>query len=125
MAALDNDALVCDFAQYYGIRNYRELELPYAAVLASGLPVDARIMRVITGQKFDVKTMLLANLVDYMALDVWMQTKDGHKNRNRPKSVVAALSGKTTPDEDKSGVAYATAEDFEAARRKILEMNNG
>lgn len=124
MAALDDDALVCDFAQYYGVKNYRELELPYAAILAAGLPADARIMRVITGQRFDVNTMLLANLVDYLALDVWLQTKDGHKNRNRPKSVAAALMGKTANEREK-GVAYATAEEFDAARRRILGMNNG
>ena len=50
---------------------------------------------------------------------VWSKTKDAEKGRRRPKSIVEAL----TKEEKKEIMSFATAEDFEEARRKIINGN--
>lgn len=47
MIRLDEDAVICDLAETYGVLNYRELPLQTVATLASGLHADARIMEAI------------------------------------------------------------------------------
>lgn len=120
MAAKDEDALICDFAQYYGVTDFRALKPSYAAVLAVGLPEDARIKKKLHDQQLDLKTMLLARIADYLAIDVWFQTKDGHKGRNRPPSIAKILSGGSDQVETGEYKVFATAEAFEAERRRIL-----
>ncbi len=44
MVMTDEDALICDLAETYGIYNYEELPPIRAAVLACGLRANARIM---------------------------------------------------------------------------------
>ena len=120
MAAKDEDALICDFAQYYRIMDFRALKPSYAAVLAVGLPEEARIKKKLHDQRYDLKTMLLARIADYLAIDVWFQTKDGHRGRNRPSSITQILSGGSDQVETGEYKVFATAEAFEAERRRIL-----
>lgn len=115
MVSEDEDSLICDFAQYYHILDYRSLGLNMAVILAAGLPPESRIMKVLLDQKYDINTILLANIADTMALNVWMKTKDGHKNRNRPSSISEALKQKKK-EKTKS---FATSADFEAEWRRL------
>ena len=120
MAAKDEDALICDFAQYYGVHDYRGLKASHAAVLAVGLPEESRIKKRINEQRFDTQTLLLANIVDYLALDIWMKTADGHKGKNRPKSITKIFQGVQEKGEEGDHRVFATAEAFEAERQRIL-----
>jgi len=43
MLAIDEDALICDMAQVYHVTDIRALPVKTLAVLACGLPADARI----------------------------------------------------------------------------------
>ena len=43
--------------------------------------------------------ILLAASVDRLSVLIWQKTKDGQKNRNRPKSVVDTLLGDKKKDE--------------------------
>ena len=43
MLALDKDAFLCDMAETYHLFDIKSVNLPYLAVLASGLGVDSRI----------------------------------------------------------------------------------
>ena len=55
-----------------------------------------------------------AAIVDRLSLLVWMQTKDGQKNRHRPQSVAETITGK----EKRSTVqAFNSEEEFWAAIR--------
>ena len=85
--------------------------------MAYGLPDTARVKRNINNG-LTIADTLLALAVDYLALLVWFQTKDGQKNRNRPKSVLDALST-NKPREER---AFATGKDFEEERRRILKQ---
>lgn len=93
MAATDEDALTCDLAQYYHILNWKRLPPRTAAVLAQGLPEDARIMRKLSGASVRLETALLARICDGIAHIGWMLSADGQKGRNRPSSILERLLG--------------------------------
>ena len=98
MLATDEDAVVCDLAETYGIFDYHSLPSTYIATLAVGLRDDARIKLKMSQTAYPLKTMLLASAVDRLSLLVWAKTKDAEKNRNRPKSVLEELMKKPESD---------------------------
>ena len=112
MAATDEDALRCDFAQVYHILDYRRLPLRTAAVFAQGLPMDSRIMRRLSGARFGVDTMLLARIVDAVTMLVWMNSRDGERGVNRPPSAYKILMG---AEENEKPRSYAGPAEFAAA----------
>lgn len=113
MAAADEDALRCDFAQVYRVLDFRRLPLRTAAVLACGLPEDSRIIRKLSGSRIDVTTALLARIFDGVMILAWQNTEDGHKGRNPPKSLFEHL---TREDDDTTRAqGFASAADFRAA----------
>lgn len=109
---------MCDFAEVYHIFDYKALPLRTAAALFVGLGPNSRIKRKISGQTVDDTTALLAIIADRLGLLVWGQTKDGQCGRNRPKSIFDAIMGGETINPQVRG--YSSAEDFEAARKKII-----
>lgn len=120
MIKLDESALICDFAETYHILDYRALPLKTAAVLASGLRDNSRIMMKISGLQISPETALMAAAVDRLSLLFWAKTKDAEKGNNRPESILAKLTGEiTTKDSDLQ--SFDTAEEFEAARQRILQ----
>jgi len=54
MSAIDRDALICDFAQYYHL-NLDEQPVRYAAILACGLPADSRIQCILRAKKEETR----------------------------------------------------------------------
>ena len=120
MIKLDESALICDFAETYHILDYRALPLKTAAVLASGLRDNSRIMMKISGLQISPETALMAAAVDRLSLLFWAKTKDAEKGNNRPEPILAKLTGEiTTKDSDLQ--SFDTAEEFEAARQRILQ----
>ena len=94
MVHADEDALICDFAETYHILDWR------------------------AGNKITASMLMQAAMVDRLSLLVWMQTKDGQKNRHRPQSVAEMLTGK----EKRSTVqAFNSEEEFWAAIRAADE----
>ena len=120
MIASSEDALVCDMAETYGVFDYRALPLPLAATLAAGLRDTSRSKMKLSGAAAAPDTLLLAAATDWLATLVWMQSEDGQKRRNRPKTVLVALLG----EQAKPGGevrAFDTAEEYEAERARILK----
>ena len=110
MIALDEDALICDFAETYRIFNIYELPVEYVATLACGLRSDSRIRMAMDGLRVDVKTLLLAHLADYTAINAWFKTEDARKGQNRPPSFVHAIvHGK---EKDESNHGFDSGDDF-------------
>ena len=68
MIDLDEDALICDFAETYHIYDYRSLPASMAATLAVGLRDDSRIKRKIiqeeSGLRVSSTELLLSILID-------------------------------------------------------------
>ena len=69
----------------------------HAADLLVELPDNSRVkmMQQEGGSIWTFDRMLAALCVDALNLLVWMQTKDGRKGRNRPKSILPARKPKS------------------------------
>ena len=111
MITADEEALICDFAETYGIYDYRKLPLKTAAILASGLRDNSRIKIKLSGLNAAPEMILNAAIADRAGMLVWMQSKDGAKNRNRPASILDKI---LNPEKKKEDVTtFATGRDFE------------
>lgn len=117
MLATDEDALTCDFAEYYHVYDLQGLSPQYAAILAYGLREDSRIMLAMTDQKIRTDTQLFATMVDSLRWLCWSKTKDGAKGRNRPESILETM---LNGPKKKDIIGFRTPEDFEKARMKLI-----
>nr|DAE12742.1 MAG TPA: protein of unknown function (DUF5361) [Siphoviridae sp. ctL053]DAE18872.1 MAG TPA: protein of unknown function (DUF5361) [Siphoviridae sp. ctNPp8] len=124
MIKLDEDALVCDLAETYQIYDYIQLPLLKVAVFACGLREDSRIKQKLSKQLVSVDTMLLAGIVDRLSLSLWIQTKDGQKGVNRPKSVVDQLTQKEEKEE-REHLVFSSGEEFEKYRKEFFAKIGG
>lgn len=109
MIAADEDALICDFAETYHIYDYKALPVSYAAALACGLGPDSRIKMAISGTKIPTDVALQAGIIDRLSLMLWMQTEDGAKGRNRPKSLLDEL---TREKQENQVTAFSSGDEF-------------
>nr|DAN20535.1 MAG TPA: protein of unknown function (DUF5361) [Caudoviricetes sp.] len=124
MIQTDEDALICDLAETYGIFDYRQLPVDQVAVFAFGLRDDSRIKLAMTNSKVPFETFLLAGVLDRLSALVWFKTTDGQKGINKPLMVAEELTGKTKAKESKEMI-FDSGEDFEEYRHKILEKIGG
>jgi hypothetical protein len=119
MLDLDEEALICDLAETYGIFDYESLPVQTVATLSIGLRGDSRIKLAAAGRKLGTTDALLATIADYLAMIFWTKTKDGQKGRNRPKSIREALENGNKKDNEIVG--FESVEEFEQAREALLE----
>ena len=124
MIQIDEDALICDLAETYGIFDYRQLPANQVAVFAFGLKDDSRIKLAISNSKVSFDTLLLASVVDRLSALVWFKTTDGQKEINKPKMIAQELTGKTKAKESNEMI-FDSGEDFEEYRQQILEKIGG
>lgn len=118
MVSADEDALICDFAETYHVLDFRSLPVRLAATLAAGLPETARVRMKLAGVRVPVSLLMQAVIVDRLGLLLWMQTKDGRKNRRWPTSIAQVLLG-TQPRSDVQ--AFDSEDAFWAAIRAADE----
>ena len=118
MITADEEALICDFAETYGIYDYRRLPLKTAAILASGLRDNSRIKMKLSGLNAAPEMILNAAIADRTGMLVWMQSKDGVKNQNRPVSILDKILNPEKKKED--ATTFATGQDFEDEWNKLL-----
>ena|SRR5690606_30544051 len=117
MIAVDENALMCDLAETYGIYHYRQLPPTLVAVFSLGLRDNSRIKMKLSGQTVPLETMLLASIVDKLSVLVWFQTKDGQKGRNRPQMLTDLLLKR----EQQSDIqAFRSGEEFEQMRKRLI-----
>lgn len=88
------------------------------ATLCVGLRDDSRVKMEIAGIKITLEQTLLARIADDLSFQSWAQTKDGQKNRNRPKSVLKTLLEEKREDQHET---FLTPEDFDKAWEKICQ----
>lgn len=67
--------------------------------------------------KVPIEIMLLASMVDDLALLVWSKTKNAEKGQKRPKSILKELLN-TKEDEL---ISFESSEEFNRAREKIIK----
>ena len=82
MIEADEDALICDLAETYGIFNYRSLPVRLVATLAAGLRDTSRIATVLTDMKVSVTDTLLAIIADRIGqlIQCWSSKDIGLKS---------------------------------------------
>ena len=118
MIITDEEALICDFAETYGIYDYKRLPLTTAAIFASGLRENSRIKMKMSGVNVSFDTVLSAAIADRIGLIAWMNSKDGARGANRPDSILDKL---INPNNPRSNVlSFDSAEEFEEEKRRIL-----
>lgn len=120
MAALDEDALICDFAETYHVFDLWGLPPDLAATLAAGLGPSSRITRRRMGISAPCDTVLLSMAVDRLSMIAWLNSRDGQEGTNRPKPITAMwLEGEQETAGDFE--VFEDADAFEEQRRRILE----
>ena len=115
---MDEDALICDLAQTYGIVEYENYPARKIGVLAGGLPPEARIMKKIAGSVVTRDEMMTALIFDRLNWLCWSKTKDAQHGWNRPESIAKRLM-----DPPKKEVLHGSkdVESFMEWRKKMIE----
>lgn len=114
MIVLDEDALYCDFVEYYQVFDFRRLEVEIAARLAAGLRSNSRIRTKSAGMNQPLDSYLLASCVDALRGIHWAISSG--KRQDYPKSVSALFVSR----EDEKLAAFSSVEELRAARNRIL-----
>ena len=110
MISLGEDELISDLAEEYNLHIAefgvpikdiygRELPPSWVAALSCNLKEDSRIKLKISNRKIGLDQILLASIVDRLGILAWQKTKDGQKNRNKPKSILTTLLGENKKDD--------------------------
>lgn len=120
MLAIDEEALICDLAETYQIFNYRQLPSKLVATLAVGLRDDSRIKMKLEGNNHSFERILLVSILDHLKYLLWLNSDDGSKGTNKPKSLLNELLNVERKSEYK---VYNTPEEFEKERRRIIERS--
>lgn len=116
MLRLDETAVICDFAETYNIYDYRSLPAFRAATFAVGLRNDSRIKTLMRGDDINGYThndIVLADIHDMIAAYLL-----GEKAPSVLKNMLSRPDER--PRSDSDALIYASAEDFDAARNKII-----
>lgn len=122
MVALDEDALICDLAETYGIFDYRSLPAQLVATFAVGLRDNSRIKTKMNGMERPFDEYMLAAIYDGINWLCWSKTKDGQKGRNMPNRMIDLFFGnkeKTTEALNNYEV-FNSPEEFEAFRASLV-----
>ena len=123
MLEADEDALICDLAETYGIFDYESLPVQTVATLSIGLRGDSRIKMKMSDSDLSRSDLIRTIIADYLATLVWFKTKDGQHGRNRPQSLRELFSGARKQKEIET---FDTSEEFDKARQMILKgVDNG
>lgn len=120
MITFDEDALICDMAETYGVFNLFELPPQLAATLAVGLREDSRIKVKMSGMKMDFNKYIIAALFDKVNWLCWTKTKDAQHGTHVPESILDLLlqtDKQNAPDEF---MVFDSPEAFEKARQDLL-----
>lgn len=113
MLAVDKDAVVCDFAEVYGVLDFDGLPVGIAATLAAGLPADSRICMKMCGFNKIPESFALVEIAD--SLNVITHFLLGDKRQIQLLSTYMSGKQKT------QSAGYDTPEAYREARQKILD----
>lgn len=117
MIHLDEDMLICDFAETYHVLDLRGLSPKMAAILAVGLPDTSRIKMKIANRRLTLEQMLMTAVLDRTNMLLWSKTKDAQRGANRPKSLLEALESQPI---EKDYKVFNSIEEFERKRSELI-----
>lgn len=120
MVIFDEDALICDMAETYGIFDLYALPAQLAATLAVGLREDSRIKVKMSGMKMDFNKYIIAALFDKVNWLCWTKTKDAQHGTHVPESILDLLLQTDKPNAPDEFMVFDSPEAFEKARQDLL-----
>lgn len=106
---------MCDLAEYYHIINYRDHSQRFISTLVEGLREGSRVKRHLSKAQVSLDVYLQAGILDRLTFLAWAKTKDGAKNRNRPKSIASLLVDRQCTQRPR------TSKEYEKLRQEIIE----
>ena len=121
MIRTDESALICDLAETYHVFDYRSLPVSLVATFSVGLRENSRIKMKMADMKYDLKTLLLASVLDGINLGNWLKSQ--RDEESRPKSITERLLGSNPEDDDKE--YFMSADEFEQKRKELIEKGGG
>ncbi len=118
MLSVDRNAVICDLAETYHIFDYRQLSPKLVATLVVGLRDDSRIKMKFTDNVISFNQIIMVSILDHLKMLVWLNSDEGSKGTNKPKSLLKELL------KDKEDTqTFSSPEEFEQERRRILERS--
>lgn len=111
--------MICDFAEYYHILDYKSLRPSVCATLAAGLREGSRVVMKATNNKLNATELLLARIADNLSVLIWQNTEDGQKGKNFPKSIIDEINR----DHSMDVKGFESGSDFEAERQRLIYGN--
>lgn len=124
MIDVDEDALICDFAETYHIYDLYQYPCDYVATLAAGLRNNSRIMVKLSGLRITPELFTMCDIADSLRILRWWKTKDGQKGRNMPPMLQDVFSGETEKDENEELRGFISGEDFMNEWKRLTEEAN-
>ena len=126
MITLGEEELISDLAEEYNLHVSefgvplkdiygRELPPSWVAALSCNLREDSRIKLKIANRKIGLEQILLSTIADRLGILIWQRTRNGQKNRNKPKSLLETLLGEKKREDLE---AFEDKESFEEWYRK-------
>lgn len=112
MLDVDEDALICDFAETYHIYDIYQYPCELVATLAAGLRSNSRIMVKLSGLRVTPELFTMCDIADSLRILRWWKTKDGRKGRNMPPMLLEAFSGENKKDENDDLRGFDSGDDF-------------
>ena len=112
MIAIDEQALICDLAEVYGIFDYKKYPVNLIGMLAYGLRENSRIKLKLCDQPVNNDTLLLAHIADRLGAMI---------TDKKLYSFVESLC-RDVKQEKKRVKGYETSEGFEEELRRIRRM---
>lgn len=122
MIAHYEQELICDFAEYYRIYDYRSLPVKLAGILAYGLRDNSRTMMAINNEKYDRQIVIASLIHDRLAI-IHNALCGG---KEKPTLLTEELFGEKTEKKQRATV-FSSPEEFHKAyqnRMKKEEHNN-
>lgn len=112
--------LICDFAEYYHILDYKSITPGLAGILLEGLKPESRTKSKLTKQKLTIEQILLATIADQLKFYIWAQ---GKRKGKKPEPILdLLLNGK---DESNKCKGFNTSSDFEKYWQRITGVHHG
>lgn len=121
MMDVDEDALICDFAETYHIYDIYQYPCELVATLAAGLRSDSRIMVKLSGLRITPELYTMCDIADSLRILRWQNTRDGQKGRNVPPMLLETFSGDNQKDKKEDLRGFRSGEDFMNEWKRLTE----
>lgn len=117
MISMDEEALICDLAETYGIFDYRSLPVKTVATLSCGLRDTSRIKMKMSGVALSFDRLMLVNIYDKVSWIAWSRSKDAQDGGHPPESLLSKILNR---DLESNELIFNSGEEFDIYWEKAI-----